>query len=208
MTEAQRAALEKPIVWHETRIIDGKPVLVPRLYLPSQDELLRGGRGAGLIAANDLLIDIDGKLNNSGAIVASGLASISASSILNQRLIDLDERDRALAGGRGDSGLISAGTLFMATDGDLLNRGGTLASAGDIDLRIGGSLINETERYTRTVDSQDGCVGKACGTLRTDYNVASISAGRDRPSSPTGISSIAAGHSAPSPTCCSQPVAM
>lgn len=179
LTEAQRAALEKPIVWHETRIIDGKPVLVPRLYLPSQDELLRGGRGAGLIAANDLLIDIDGKLNNSGAIVASGLASISASSILNQRLIDLDERDRALAGGRGDSGLISAGTLFMATDGDLLNRGGTLASAGDIDLRIGGSLINETERYTRTVDSQDGCVGKACGTLRTDYNVASISAGRD-----------------------------
>ncbi|UNZ49880.1 hemagglutinin repeat-containing protein [Agrobacterium tumefaciens] len=179
LTEAQRAALEKPIVWHETRIIDGKPVLVPRLYLPSQDELLRGGRGAGLIAADDLLIDIDGKLNNSGAIVASGLASISASSILNQRLIDLDERDRALAGGRGDSGLISAGTLFMATDGDLLNRGGTLASAGDIDLRIGGSLINETERYTRTVDSQDGCVGKACGTLRTDYNVASISAGRD-----------------------------
>ncbi|WP_454686054.1 two-partner secretion domain-containing protein [Agrobacterium leguminum] len=179
LTEAQRAALEKPIVWHETRIIDGKPVLVPRLYLPSQDELLRGGRGAGLIAADDLLIDIDGKLNNSGAIVASGLASISASSILNQRLIDLDERDRALAGGRGDSGLISAGTLFMATDGDLLNRGGTLASAGDIDLRIGGSLINETERYTRTVDSQDGCVGKACGTLRTDYNVASITAGRD-----------------------------
>ncbi len=179
LTEAQRAALEKPIVWHETRIIDGKPVLVPRLYLPSQDELLRGGRGAGLIAADDLLIDIDGKLNNSGAIVASGLASISASSILNQRLIDLDERDRALAGGRGDSGLISAGTLFMATDGDLLNRGGTLASAGNIDLRVGGSLINETERYTRTVDSQDGCVGKACGTLRTDYNVASISAGRD-----------------------------
>ncbi len=179
LTEAQRAALEKPIVWHETRIIDGKPVLVPRLYLPSQDELLRGGRGAGLIAADDLLIDIDGKLNNSGAIVASGLASISASSILNQRLIDLDERDRTLAGGRGDSGLISAGTLFMATDGDLLNRGGTLASAGDIDLRIGGSLINETERYTRTVDSQDGCVGKACGTLRTDYNVASITAGRD-----------------------------
>lgn len=179
LTEAQRAALEKPIVWHETRIIDGKPVLVPRLYLPSQDELLRGGRGAGLIAADDLLIDIDGKLNNSGAIVASGLASISASSILNQRLLDLDERDRALAGGRGDSGLISAGTLFMATDGDLLNRGGTLASAGDIDLRIGGSLINETERYTRTVDSQDGCVGKACGTLRTDYNVASITAGRD-----------------------------
>ncbi|WP_223215633.1 hemagglutinin repeat-containing protein [Agrobacterium deltaense] len=179
LTEAQRAALEKPIVWHETRIIDGKPVLVPRLYLPSQDELLRGGRGAGLIAADDLLIDIDDKLNNSGAIVASGLASISASSILNQRLIDLDERDRALAGGRGDSGLISAGTLFMATDGDLLNRGGTLASAGDIDLRIGGSLINETERYTRTVDSQDGCVGKACGTLRTDYNVASITAGRD-----------------------------
>ncbi|WP_244926206.1 hemagglutinin repeat-containing protein [Agrobacterium deltaense] len=179
LTEAQRAALEKPIVWHETRIIDGKPVLVPRLYLPSQDELLRGGRGAGLIAADDLLIDIDGKLNNSGAIVASGLASISASSILNQRLIDLDERDRALAGGRGDSGLISAGTLFIATDGDLLNRGGTLASAGDIDLRIGGSLINETERYTRTVDSQDGCVGKACGTLRTDYNVASITAGRD-----------------------------
>ncbi len=179
LTEAQRAALEKPIVWHETRIIDGKPVLVPRLYLPSQDELLRGGRGAGLIAADDLLIDIDGKLNNSGAIVASGLASISASSILNQRLIDLDERDRALAEGRGDSGLISAGTLFMATDGDLLNRGGTLASAGNIDLRVGGSLINETERYTRTVDSQDGCVGKACGTLRTDYNVASISAGRD-----------------------------
>ncbi|MFS8125483.1 hemagglutinin repeat-containing protein [Rhizobium sp. BR 250] len=179
LTEAQRAALEKPIVWHETRIIDGKPVLVPRLYLPSQDELLRGGRGAGLIAADDLLIDIDGKLNNSGAIVASGLASISASSILNQRLIDLDERDRALAGGRGDSGLISAGTLFMATDGDLLNRGGTLASAGNIDLRVGGSLINETERYTRTVDSQDGCVGKACGTLRTDYNVASITAGRD-----------------------------
>ncbi|WP_244600766.1 hemagglutinin repeat-containing protein [Agrobacterium sp. LAD9] len=179
LTEAQRAALEKPMVWHETRIIDGKPVLVPRLYLPSQDELLRGGRGAGLIAAGDLLIDIDGKLNNSGAIVASGLASISASSILNQRLIDLDERDRALAGGRGDSGLITAGTLFMATDGDLLNRGGTLASAGDIDLRIGGSLISETQRYTRTVDSQDGCVGKACGTLRTDYNVASITAGRD-----------------------------
>jgi len=91
-----------------------------------------------LIATEDLLIDIDGKLNNSGAIVASGLASISASSILNQRLIDLDERDRALAGGRGDGGLISAGTLFMATDGDLMNRGGTLASAGDIDLRIGG----------------------------------------------------------------------
>lgn len=99
---------------------------------------LRGGRGAGLIATEDLLIDIDGKLNNSGAIVASGLASISASYILNQRLIDLDERDRALAGGRGDGGLISAGTLFMATDGDLMNRGGTLASAGDIDLRIGG----------------------------------------------------------------------
>ncbi|EKF57030.1 filamentous hemagglutinin FhaB [Agrobacterium albertimagni AOL15] len=179
LTEAQRAALEKPMVWHETRIIDGKPVLVPRLYLPSQDELLRVGRGAGLIAADDLLIELDGKLNNSGAIVASGLASISASAILNERLIDLDERDRALAGGRSDSGLVSAGTLFMATDGDLLNRGGTLASAGDIDLRIGGSLINETQRYTRNVDSQDGCVGKACGSLRTDYNLASISAGRD-----------------------------
>ncbi|WP_367729579.1 hypothetical protein [Agrobacterium radiobacter] len=31
LTEAQRAALDKPMVWHETRIIDGKPVLVPRV---------------------------------------------------------------------------------------------------------------------------------------------------------------------------------
>jgi len=179
LTEAQRAALTKPIVWHETRIVDGKPVLVPRLYLPSSDELLRGARGPGLIAADDLILDLGDRLNNTGAIAIKGLASISASSIINQRLADLDMRDRAFAGGRGDTGLITAGTLLMVTDADLANRGGTISSAGTLDLRIGGDLVNETQRYTRAVDSFDLCLGNACGADAVDYNVARITAGRD-----------------------------
>ncbi|WP_159592568.1 hemagglutinin repeat-containing protein [Chelativorans xinjiangense] len=179
LTEAQRAALTEPVVWHETRIIDGKPVLVPRLYLPSSDALLRGPRGPGLIAADDLLVDLSGRLTNTGTLAAEGLASISASSIINQRMADLDMRERAYAGGRGDTGFITAGTLLMTTDGDLVNRGGTIASAGSLDLRVGGSLLNETQRYRRAVDGFDLCLGAACGGDAVDWNIAKITAGRD-----------------------------
>ncbi|MBX3598248.1 MAG: hemagglutinin repeat-containing protein, partial [Rhizobiaceae bacterium] len=179
LTEAQRAALDEPIVWYETRIVDGTSVLVPRLYSPSSDELLRGSRGAGLISADELTINLSNRLTNSGAITASDLASISASSIVNERLLNLDNIDRDYAAGRADSGLISAGTLLLTTDGDLVNRGGTLASSGDIELRIGGSVLNLTQRYTRAVDAVDGCMGSACGGNAVDYAIARITAGGD-----------------------------
>lgn len=182
LSEAHRATLTEPLVWHETRIIDGRSVLVPVLYLPPSDDLLRGGRGAGLVSADDLLIDIDGRLANNGTLVASGLASISAAEILNQRSANTgsafrDDGASSGAFGRADSGLISAGTLLMTADGDLINRGGTISSAGSMDLSVGGNLVNETMKVDRMVDFLDGCVGKACGTSRTDWNVAQIVSG-------------------------------
>ncbi|MDO9415820.1 two-partner secretion domain-containing protein [Pararhizobium sp.] len=184
LSEAQRAMLTQPLVWHETRIVNGQSVLVPVLYLPSADELLRGGRGAGLVSAKDLLIDLDGLLNNRGTLAADNLASIAAGQVVNERNANgqsLLRADGAGSGafGRADTGLISAGTLLMTVDGDLVNRGGTIATAGSMDLQVGGSLLNETARITRTVDFIDGCIGKGCGTTRTDWNVAQIVSGDD-----------------------------
>uniref|UniRef100_UPI002615962B two-partner secretion domain-containing protein n=1 Tax=uncultured Rhizobium sp. TaxID=155567 RepID=UPI002615962B len=188
LTEAQRAALEKPLVWHETRIVDGRQVLVPVLYLPPKDELLRGPRGPGLIQGNDLVVEVQGTLANTGAMIARDFASISARDIVNERLADLaalERGDTDFGGtyggvlGRSDSGLISAGSLYLQTDANFANRGGKLASAGDLSIRVGGDFTNETLKVARLVDKLDGCEGKACGTLRTDWSVAEIAAGGD-----------------------------
>ncbi|MGI3125783.1 hemagglutinin repeat-containing protein [Nitratireductor sp. PBL-C9] len=184
LTEAQRATLTEPLVWHETRIVDGASVLVPVLYLPPADDLLRGGRGAGLVAGNELVIKLDGRLTNKGAIVAKDLAAVTVRDLLNERVADHGTQFRADgassgAFGRGDTGLISAGRLLMTTDGDLINRGGAISTAGAMDLRIGGNLVNETMKVKRAVDFMDGCIGKACGTTRTDWNVAQIASGAD-----------------------------
>lgn len=69
--------------------------------------------------------------------------------------------------------------LFIATDGDLTNRGGNIAASGAVDIRAGGSVINETRDVTRAVDAFDHCLGEACGKDAADWNVAQIASGLD-----------------------------
>ncbi|WP_048847842.1 hemagglutinin repeat-containing protein, partial [Acetobacter indonesiensis] len=131
LSSAQQAALSSDIVWYQNEEVDGKTVLVPKLYLAPGHEALTdttiSGRNVSLTA---------GSITNSGTITAQDSLSL-----------------KTTTGDITNTGRLSGGTVSLtAQDGSIINsdtlntylvQGGTqgqLASVGTITAKSAVSL--------------------------------------------------------------------
>ena len=141
LTSQQRAALTQPVLWYETRIIDGQQVLVPQLILPEGrlNEWLKSN--GGVMAADDIFLSGD-SIHNTGAMLATNTLSIEAGTFTNER--------RVATGGTlsgfdvhsiQSGGLLAGDIVQVRTTGDLINIGGTIIADSGLNLVAGGNLI-------------------------------------------------------------------
>ncbi|GAB3476828.1 hypothetical protein GCM10027340_04060 [Marinomonas epiphytica] len=121
LSNEQVAKLKQPIVWMVTETVQTasgpKQALVPKVYLPNTDDLMLRPDGA-LIAANNIDIEVDESLTNSGAILASNGLNVKAKNIENT------------------GSLTATDSLTLDASEDLTSIGGDL-SGQDIHLSAG-----------------------------------------------------------------------
>ncbi|WP_191624807.1 hemagglutinin repeat-containing protein, partial [Pseudomonas fluorescens] len=125
LTAEQVAALTHDIVWMETVVVNGEPVLAPVLYLANANNRL-AANGA-LIQGHDVTLIAGRDLNNAGTLKATNnLSAIAGNDLVN-------------------SGLIQAGNrLDLLAGNDLINRAGGIIAGRDVSLTaINGDVINE-----------------------------------------------------------------
>ncbi|EGG78634.1 Filamentous hemagglutinin [Gluconacetobacter sp. SXCC-1] len=158
LTSQQQAALTQDIVWYVTEEVDGKSVLVPKLYLAAgtatltDDGAVIGGRNvsltagsvtnSGTIAAQNALTltATDGDIINSGGTLSGGTVALNAmkGSIVNQ-----DTLQTFLIGGgsaselTGQANIVSGGTTLLDAADNITFKGGTLTSGGNLALLAG-----------------------------------------------------------------------
>ena len=146
LTAAQRASVTAPMLWYVARDIDGVRVLSPELILPEAQLAAYAYRPGGSVqAVEDLFIQGD-RVTNTGALMAGGSLVIHAGEFLNERrvasmFIGHQVENRAQAGG-----VVSAASLMIQTDRDLINRGGTLMGETGVTLLAGGDIRFEAQR--------------------------------------------------------------
>ncbi|HCC6167112.1 TPA: hemagglutinin repeat-containing protein [Citrobacter amalonaticus] len=126
LTAEQVAQLTGSILWWESATINGQTVMVPKLYLSSQDITLHNG---SVISGNNVQLAGGNITNSAGSITAqNGLSLDSASSIDNL-----------------NAGLISAGgSLDLSAIGDINNIGSAISGKTVALESIGGSISNVT----------------------------------------------------------------
>lgn len=156
LTAEQVAALTHDIVWLETAIVDGQPVMVPVLYLAQSDNRL-AANGA-LIQGQDVSLIAGHNLGNAGTLKATGnLAAMAGNHLVN-------------------SGLVQAGNrLDLLAGNDLTNHAGGIIKGRDVSLTsLTGDISNE-----RTVTGHDSSNG--FNTQHRDFvdNAARIEAAND-----------------------------
>ncbi len=128
LSAEQIAALTSDIVWLETRVVEGREVLVPVVYLcrGSLDTIARGG---SVIVGRDVEIHAAGDVANSGVIKASGDLAISAKNVFNT------------------FGTIQGDTLTLAAVDSIFNTSGLIKSR-DASLAAGQDIISGTAKTT------------------------------------------------------------
>ncbi|WP_157203893.1 hemagglutinin repeat-containing protein [Marinomonas sp. SBI8L] len=125
LSQEQIAQLQEPIVWmiEETVQTESGPqqALVPRVYLPPSMDLMLREDGA-LVAANNISIEVNGQLVNSGQIKADNNLILSGQNISN-------------------TGKVSAGeTMVLTAENDITSTGGAL-SASNLAINAGNDAI-------------------------------------------------------------------
>ncbi|AEF55262.1 hemagglutinin repeat-containing protein [Marinomonas posidonica] len=130
LTDGQVAKLKQPIVWMVTETVQTpsgpQDVLVPKVYFSNSTDMTLRPDGA-LVAANNIDIQVDGDLANSGSIVAKSNLSLSGDNLTN-------------------SGAISAGaSANLKATGDISNSG-SMQSKGTLSLAAGGDISSETQQ--------------------------------------------------------------
>ncbi|WP_177316694.1 C80 family cysteine peptidase, partial [Burkholderia ubonensis] len=133
----QLAKLDDDIVWYVTALVDGKPVLVPNVYLSraTLNAVLagRGREGGAAIAAQgkvSLVADAGGLANVNGLIQGdAGTAVKSDGAVTN------------VAYGGTPSGIMSAQAVQIDAKGDVTNQGATL-SGHDVSVNTKGKFTD------------------------------------------------------------------
>ncbi|MFG5382808.1 DUF6862 domain-containing protein [Yoonia sp. R2-816] len=163
----QIAALTDDIVWLEETMVDGRMVLVPRVYLASSSSLERSQSGAQ-IAAFDVQVFI-GEFTNTGAISTDGDLRLTVEGDLNNM------------GGT----LFAGDTLFADVSGSLSSISGQLSgadvylSARDVTIE---TAVNRSERdngYQDGVAVQSSVAALNSLTIQADDTIALVGARLD-----------------------------
>ncbi|WP_051384453.1 filamentous hemagglutinin N-terminal domain-containing protein [Nitratidesulfovibrio termitidis] len=130
LTAEQIAALDRDIVWMETRQVNGEDVLVPVVYLGSSS-LDRIATGGTVIAGKDVTVTATGDVQNAGVLVADNGLTITADTIFNTR------------------GTMSGQDVTLAATDSILNAGGTVH--GDtVSLTAVNDVISASDTVTFT----------------------------------------------------------
>jgi filamentous hemagglutinin len=147
LTAAQRAAVEAPMLWYSTRMVDGVRVLAPELILPQDRLQAYAYRPGGAIEARDSLMIQGDRVYNSGTLAATAGLSIVAGEFINERRVAghaIYGNQRSYATQAG--GNVIAGELTILTEGNLVNRGGTFWGDDAVTLMAGGDIRFEAQR--------------------------------------------------------------
>ena len=190
LTETQIASLDQPIVWYENQVVDGRTVLVPRVYVPTVDALDLSPAGQ-IVASNNLNITTEGDVTNTGGVRAGNTVSIDAENILNETLTTVGVTQTgsgnvlyrtagptaSIEGGSVELNISSAGE----DEGNLVNRGAAIratAEDGSLEINTSGDLINEALVVQQVSDVEIGNLGRLAGkqdfTVHADFVGATI----------------------------------
>ncbi|KVN32300.1 hypothetical protein WJ64_11395 [Burkholderia ubonensis] len=159
-TAEQLAKLDHDIVWYVTALVDGKPVLVPNVYLSKTTlNAVLAGRareGGAVIAAKgkvDLAADAGGVVNVNGSIHGgTGTAVKSGGAITN------------VAYGGVQAGITSDQTVQVDAKGDVTNQGATI-SGRDVSIRTQGKF---TDTASFGYDDQGHATIASRGSVQAD----------------------------------------
>ncbi|HHS7180554.1 TPA: filamentous hemagglutinin N-terminal domain-containing protein [Klebsiella pneumoniae] len=181
LTAAQVAALNRSILWWEPATLNGRTVMVPKVYLSPKDVSVRNG---SVISGNTVQL-AGGNISNSGStlLARDGLAIDSSNSFsnLNAGLIRADGRlDLSASGDINNIGsTISAKTLQLVSTGGSINNVTRTEQwrVGD-DSRWGNIQFSGTDsEQTAAITASDGLYMAAANTI--NITGATVSAGGD-----------------------------
>ena len=192
LTQAQIDNLNGPIVWYETKVVDGKRVLVPTLYL-ADSERTRAPPGSLTAQSNLALIGGDVTIaaaDLSGVDITIGATgnvqiqnrNIQLSSIGKTDIVPEGETPQALKQGTRtnevlQSNLTASGDLRILAGADLNLAATTLTSGGNLTLYSGGetSLTEAAQTFENAQSS--GKTRTTTGTTKSISNT--LTAGGD-----------------------------
>ncbi|HGS7150044.1 TPA: hemagglutinin repeat-containing protein [Klebsiella variicola subsp. variicola] len=181
LTAAQVAALNRSILWWGPATLNGRTVMVPKVYLSPKDVSVRNG---SVISGNTVQL-AGGNISNSGStlLARDGLAIDSSNSFsnLNAGLIRADGRlDLSASGDINNIGsTISAKTLQLVSTGGSINNVTRTEQwrVGD-DSRWGNIQFSGTDsEQTAAITASDGLYMAAANTI--NITGATVSAGGD-----------------------------
>lgn len=181
LTAAQVAALNRSILWWEPATLNGRTVMVPKVYLSPKDVSVRNG---SVISGNTVQL-AGGNISNSGStlLARDGLAIDSSNSFsnLNAGLIRADGRlDLSASGDINNIGsTISAKTLQLVSTGGSINNVTRTEQwrVGD-ESRWGNIQFSGTDsEQTAAITASDGLYMAAANTI--NITGATVSAGGD-----------------------------
>ena len=159
LTAAQRARVDAPMLWYVEREIDGVRVLAPELILPESRLAAYGYQPGGSVRTVESLFIEGDSVRNTGALVAGSGLTILAGEFINERRVAAFRDGRNLHSRIQAGGLVSADDLMIITDGDLINRGGTLYGTQALTLAAGGDIRFEAQRVVNDIRSRGNAVG-------------------------------------------------
>ncbi len=159
LSATQVSLLTKDIVWYEKTVIDGREVVVPRVYLADStkrntDGAILAGRNVQIAAADisntrgriaskeELTLAASGTLTNTSGTLSGKDVSLTAEEIVITTATKTTGNGQDRVGTIiGERGRVSAeNSLKMTSTGDTLIAGADLSSGGSLEVSTGGSL--------------------------------------------------------------------
>ncbi|EJF92236.1 filamentous hemagglutinin family domain-containing protein, partial [Bartonella taylorii 8TBB] len=127
LTPQQIAGIKKDMIWLETHLVDGKEVLVPRVYLASGSQTHQGSLASAHLKGHGITLAAE-RLTNSGAVFSDNALHIKTTKTLFN-----------------DGGfLLGSGAVDLSSDGLLANSSGVIH--GDVITMTGNTIINSTAK--------------------------------------------------------------
>lgn len=130
LTKEQIKRLDEDIVWMEKGVVKGEEVLIPHLYLSSDDINLYGSK----IEANNINLNLKNNLINSGSITANSDINIKSNNLTNSNAL-----------------LSAKGTINLNAKENINNLSSTVQSLKDINLNasnINSLTLLKTNSYS------------------------------------------------------------
>ncbi|QOG12437.1 filamentous hemagglutinin N-terminal domain-containing protein [Arcobacter sp. FWKO B] len=130
LSKEQIAQLNKNIVWMEERVIDGQSVLVPVVYLASNNI---STDGAKILANGDINLKVEDRLLNDGLIVSRGNIVVKSGSLTNENGV-----------------IVANDNMNIEVNNSLKNLSGNIVSSGDMNIKannIQSKALSEDKTY-------------------------------------------------------------